>query len=464
MFLLPHHCGWPDCNKPVIGDISVCGHCDRILCSEHIEQPYHQCMILKHARETTRKSKQAYWTPLVPKLCDLDLAQQASKLRPGHTCTARLPTSWKQAWAIGLASQLNTHFFIDFDDGVKWLVRIRERKPWSPPLEMQLRIDESEVATMQALKGAGLPVPGAWRTAEAENVAKTEGIFYFFIEYYHGKQLPSRSSPLVPDHLSQSHLEQLVLEYARFQIKLSTLKYGAIGCVLRSTEHGGDVSVGPFPSFCKPASHTLLGPYKTQRDRYCEQIEGILGCIASGGLFAANKEFATLAFIHAKRVVCDTPAMQEEAHEFFIKHPDDKGDIFFWSGDSLEGIIDWEWAYTTTAAEAFSSPYFSYSSPAYRKGSNALSHEEELLVQAYTKLDREDLAGYVKNGRIYNRLRDLLRGVLSIGTLDGLTLSRSPNSSPTEQRTRAEWMAWAAEQYQEDPAYERLREISLSAL
>lgn len=66
-------------------------------------------------------------------------------------------------------------------------------------------------------------------------------------------------------------------------------------------------------------------------------------------------------------------------------------------------------AYVTTKAEAFAAPVAFYYNDVYEKeGKNHLSLEEQLLILAYNRLHRPDLAECVTNGRIYHRLKFII--------------------------------------------------------
>ena len=65
-------------------------------------------------------------------------------------------------------------------------------------------------------------------------------------------------------------------------------------------------------------------------------------------------------------------------------------------------------AFVTTKAHAFAAPIGFYDNDQYQEGKNHLALEEQLLVMAYDRLGFPDLADCVKNGRIYQRLGDVI--------------------------------------------------------
>jgi len=81
-------------------------------------------------------------------------------------------------------------------------------------------------------------------------------------------------------------------------------------------------------------------------------------------------------------------------NQFFLKHPDDKGDTF-----DIVGIIDWEWTYAVSKAEAFCSPCIIWPVAKFYSGSNELAEDELRLAAIFNKRGRKDLTNYIINGR-----------------------------------------------------------------
>jgi hypothetical protein len=57
---------------------------------------------------------------------------------------------------------MNFHLPLVFDDGVKWIVRIRKNKMTCPKREYAEMDVISEVASLKAMRKAGICVPDAW--------------------------------------------------------------------------------------------------------------------------------------------------------------------------------------------------------------------------------------------------------------------------------------------------------------
>ena len=94
------------------------------------------------------------------------LAAEASTIR-GIPCSG--PSEQLRSSGTSLVGQgSNFHLPLVFDDGVKWMVRIR-RRIWNGPPGDALKINAlSEVATLSHMRGLGIRVPGAWRSISEE--------------------------------------------------------------------------------------------------------------------------------------------------------------------------------------------------------------------------------------------------------------------------------------------------------
>jgi hypothetical protein len=90
------------------------------------------------------------------------IIKQAIQLRPGHTCTLSIPSTPEVIIEADMYNGVNVHFPIIFDDGVKWLVRVRQVLEVSADREMMDQVMESEVTTIRVMYERGIPVPNAW--------------------------------------------------------------------------------------------------------------------------------------------------------------------------------------------------------------------------------------------------------------------------------------------------------------
>jgi hypothetical protein len=88
------------------------------------------------------------------------LIKEAKQLRPGYACQG--PTEVVEGAQGVIVNGGNIHIVLTFEDGVKWLARIKQSWGISPPPHVQ-RIEKlSEVATCRTLHDSGIMVPRVW--------------------------------------------------------------------------------------------------------------------------------------------------------------------------------------------------------------------------------------------------------------------------------------------------------------
>ena len=85
------------------------------------------------------------------------LCEAAEALRPGHKCLRR-----DDGLKVRYAGGSNVHVPMNFEDGVRWLARIRSKRDYCPPPPAMAMNVSSEAATLQALRSAGVRVSMAW--------------------------------------------------------------------------------------------------------------------------------------------------------------------------------------------------------------------------------------------------------------------------------------------------------------
>ncbi|OCF31865.1 hypothetical protein I317_02956 [Kwoniella heveanensis CBS 569] len=149
-----------------------------------------------------------------------------------------------------------------------------------------------------------------------------------------------------------------------------------------------------------------LGPFSTLTERYLVQIECALQYILLGAVCPWALVDGYLWHLELRELVTGCSVLAEKSDELYVRHDDARGDHLL--GDEeyqVTGIIDWQWAYVTTKAQAFAPPQVFYESSAYMfDGDNSLTRDEKVLMEIHMREGREDLAGCVKHGRLYQRL------------------------------------------------------------
>jgi hypothetical protein len=98
------------------------------------------------------------------------------------------------------------------------------------------------------------------------------------------------------------------------------------------------------------------------------------------------------------------PHVAQSSEMFYLKHTDDKGDYILVDQDfNITGVIDWEWAYTTSEALAFNSPIILLPSRDFCNGVNDLGKYEIAFARQLEEKGSPDLADFVRKGRLQHR-------------------------------------------------------------
>lgn len=184
------------------------------------------------------------------------------------------------------------------------------------------------------------------QSALAEGEVVTDGIEFIVVECISGTPC---SRPIHPT-LSGDPLHRLILQFAEFQIKLSTLTFSSIGSVYPSpTNNDGAQSielgsiVGPSVSlkFLTDSAPYFLGPFTTAGERYLANINLMLLKVEAGDRSLGHPAVVYLVHFFYRDIVRDTPRLWEK-EEIVLRHADDH--LLCDELGNLSGIIDWEWS------------------------------------------------------------------------------------------------------------------------
>ncbi|WVQ81588.1 hypothetical protein IAT38_003712 [Cryptococcus sp. DSM 104549] len=314
---------------------------------------------------------------------------------------------------------MNLHMPLQFDDGVKWMVRIRMLAAWTVPRDLLQIVSTSEVATIQLLHSEGARVPQAWHVPDATEEATRNKAppDYFFMEFVHGA-IPAPSGTGrgrafdIPSNIACVFFTDL----AQHHITLSNIKLNlapGIGSIYPGDD--GGYTLGPlisFNSLMKPRPPYFFGPFRTQRERYCAAIDCAIDVVSRGLVHMVTKaRDVCLWLLEVKELVEGCEELGREETEFYIKHADDAFRQYLADEEGhITGVLDWEWAFATTKGEAFCSMTSLYHTKDWvYKGADDINSQELLLIDAFSHLGRPDLADCVRNGRIYQRIHHALR-------------------------------------------------------
>nr|XP_018265006.1 uncharacterized protein I303_03188 [Kwoniella dejecticola CBS 10117]OBR87164.1 hypothetical protein I303_03188 [Kwoniella dejecticola CBS 10117] len=407
-----------------MGYTARCNWCYRIWCPEHTEQDCHRCAQALRTEPYAdsvvelRKIQEVVEAEELTKLLDKVksredvFVEQAQHLRPRHTCTLDVPPDYANLKASKWFAYCNVHFLIRFDDGVKWLLRVRQTRSHRLPSALTAPIIQSEVATLTVLKNGGVPVPAGFmppHLVPGSSLEDATDLDYFFLEFMEGTPLSLPFSGYFSEiQLPDDQLADFIEEYAKTRIQLSNLRlpYTKLGCIFPSEDAISDI--GPIVGlscFMNPSQPHFMGPFSTFKDMMLAKIDAALRYSKINALQGSYTVDEYLWHLEMRELVAASKELGEAPTELYIKHDDSKGDELSVDSDGkIIGILDWEWAYVITKNDAFYTPHFFNRTFAYMKGSNALSHAEKMLIECYKRHSREDLAECVRKGKLYLRL------------------------------------------------------------
>jgi hypothetical protein len=201
------------------------------------------------------------------------------------------------------------------------------------------------------------------------------------------------------------------------------------------------------------------GPYKST-DAYVADIaqahiDHVLARESYRALDDAVDVYLALKAVQASAPLL-SPRRRPEAS--FLKHMDDKGDHIFIDDDhNITGIIDWEWAQTLSALDAFCAPLFLVDIGQYYDGVDTLSADKALFVQVLEEKGYLGLAELVREGRLRHRLAHIMDDSAMMDDIRVHLSSFRRILLGVENETWDAWKAASLKNMKGDAGLERLR-------
>jgi hypothetical protein len=311
-------------------------------------------------------------------------------LRGGVSCTVDLT---RKSLSTMMGNQ-NCHLEITFQDNVKWLARCRLLKTSSPPQQVNDYILRSEIATMLYLQEhTCIPVPKIFDWACESDSTNDIGVDYILMDKLEGKPLNWQVATSAQKERVMQQLVDIFLEIEKHPFKAAgSLIYSSSQFEVQGLAHPATFQIGGGGQ----------GPFVSPVEEFHRIVRLYLSMISNGEISCFNS--VDLYLTHRFRLGIMNDLWDGVPNQFFLKHPDDKGDhILIDDSFNIIGIIDWEWTQTVSKPEAFCSPCMIWPVDDFYKGSNELSGDELRLVRIFEERDRKDLARYVTQGRRVQR-------------------------------------------------------------
>ncbi|KAL4945069.1 hypothetical protein BDV06DRAFT_232001, partial [Aspergillus oleicola] len=291
----------------------------------------------------------------------------------------------------------NCHAEITFEDDVKQLARFRLVTASSPPQEVREWILRSEAATMLFLQQhTSIPTPKIFDWACKSDPGNVLGVDYILMEKLDGNALDWQAA-------TQKQKEKVMQQLVDIFLEIENHPFGMMGSLAFSA---GD-AVGIQGLALQSSYHMRkgpLGPFSSSQEGAQALLESYLAMISSGEIDSYSPVDNYLVHKLRQEISSSLFTDPSENNQFFLKHPDDKGDHILVNDDfDIVGIIDWEWTHTVSKAEAFASPCMMWPVAEFYDGSNDLAAEELRLAEIFRERSREDLAECVLNSRKVQR-------------------------------------------------------------
>lgn len=346
---------------------------------------------------------------------------------------------------------MNYHVDINFDDGVRWIARIRRFNATSPPPALRDYILQSEIATLKFLEQTDVPSPKVFGYA-LECEENPVGVGYILMEKLPGSSL--RWAVTTPEER-----EKVMSQLADVFIELQRYPFDAMG----SLDHPDSCRVGSFAreslTDFTQGEMRPLGPLSSLEEYHVASLRLILDLILREEIYSQRAVDAYLIHRFLLDLVPSVlPPSEQMGKIFYLKHADDKGDHIMVDEDfNITGIIDWEWAHTAPPAHAFNSPIGLLPVADFYDGVNTLGDDEAVFARLLEDKDHPELATIVRNGRLQHRFAfccgyDLVDWKGFLGLFQGLRDIVKVDGG-------LEWDEWkfiALERYKEDRGLQSL--------
>ncbi|KAI0381661.1 hypothetical protein F5Y04DRAFT_65445 [Hypomontagnella monticulosa] len=290
---------------------------------------------------------------------------------------------------------MNYHIELCYDDGIKWIARIRRINATSPPAELRDYIICSEVATLKFLEHTAVPAPKVYDFA-LESPTNPVGVGYILMEKLPGKSLRWAIA-------SQEQRRKVMDQLADTFIELRKYPFNSLGSLDRGHSHVGAFARESLTDFTQSKMQTM-GPLLSTDEYRKSSLRLVLDQIIREEIYSQQSVNAYLIHRFFIDLVPLVSTSSQDDQKYYLKHADDKGDHIMVDDDfNITGIIDWEWAHTASPALAFNSPIGLLPVADFYNGINELGDDETTFANILEQKGHKDLANMVRNGRLQHR-------------------------------------------------------------
>jgi hypothetical protein len=347
-----------------------------------------------------RAAEESELSHLIAKIDTKALSARASFLRQGVQCSVPA-LGYDRATRSSVMGGMNYHIELCFEDGVKWITRIRRFNATSPPSSLRDYIVRSEVATLKFLEQTNVPAPKVFDYAFEHDPDNRIGVGYILMEKLPGK---SMRWALATKEQRRNLMDQL----ADIFIELHKHPLNSLGSLDSpdTPQHIGGFARESLTDFTPSGEMLLAGPCPSIEEYHKYSLRFILELILREEMYTQQPVDAYLVhrFLFDLIPSIVSSKSQSDQKNYYLKHADDKGDhILVDEGFNITGIIDWEWAHTMPPEIAFNSPIGLLPVADFYDGVNDIGEDEVVFARLLEDKGCPELAAHIRKGRLQHR-------------------------------------------------------------
>ncbi|CAK7233480.1 hypothetical protein SBRCBS47491_008623 [Sporothrix bragantina] len=367
-------CAVPECPRAATIDIGGCDHCRSMFCAVHIKSKQHGCDTAKPLDDDAWLAAQtAELEALASKINEKALTQVAQDLSGGKAC--HLDPS--DPLGRRLMGGMHIHRELLFDDGTVWLVRmLRENyTSFDDSISNAILLSECATLTWLAENVESIPAP------RLHGFGLRVGVAYMLIDKLPGQPFEAHAA-------TAEQTAKVLDQWAGMLCALGEQPLDKMGSLVYVDQTKGKSIVGPVAGDRTGTLPCTLGPFKDACSFYTAWADTHLDLISDGQLLSEQPVDAYVMFRWIKKQLATIPTSDAawkplNNGPFFLRHVDDKGDHLLVDDDyNITGVIDWTFARTAPAYEAFAPALVTADTNGLFSGTPGLSEADRVLGQA----------------------------------------------------------------------------------
>lgn len=342
----------------------------------------------------------------------------------------------------------NYHGWLKFDNGELWIVRIPRTGFSDVPPELVEYLVESEYATLKFLEPTKVPAPKVFAYGLASDPSNRVGVSYIMMQALSG-------TPFRAHGISSEQKQAVIQQVADILIEISKKPLPLIGSLVMKNDHL-DVSAVASNRF---VALDTYGPFQSMLDYISSIIEQYMDLIADGQLYP-EYPLEAFVFYFFLRENNDTLVASDIPGQFFLKHVDDKGDHLLVDEDfNITGIIDWQFARTVPAAEAFGPSYITADLASLYSSNTNVTDDDRLLAQALKDRGADQLAAFAERNEMMRRFHHGLASGLTKDEAREVLKGMVVCVQGQELDDLDAWIAKQCTKCQNDPRWEKIQSL-----